>query len=82
MMKPIVLRPDEDSFMIEWVSSSARFGISLESNPSECSWFYVHKDGESACGQLPQTFFDALQELCDVIELANTEPYGVNFILD
>lgn len=80
MMKPIVIQVEDGSLLIEWISKNARFGISLEPNMKDSSWFYVHKNEEGACGELPQSFIEKLLEFAEANWwLDNTEPYGIDF---
>ena len=62
-MKPFAVHLDDGSLLIEWISNTARFGLSLEPVLSESSWFYVSKNGEGGCGELPFAFMEYILEV-------------------
>ena len=62
-MKPFAVHLDDGSLLIEWISNTARFGLSLEPALSESSWFYVSKNGEGGCGELPFAFTEYILEV-------------------
>jgi hypothetical protein len=54
--KPKAIKCADGSNLIEWITKDCRFGISLELEPSESSWYFVSKCHKSMgdCGELPK----------------------------
>lgn len=44
-MKPHIVKGEDGSILIEWISKEYRFGIALEKNKKESSWYFAAKDG-------------------------------------
>ena len=54
--KPKAIKCADGSILIEWITKNCRFGISLEKEPSESSWYFVSKCHKSLgdYGYLPK----------------------------
>lgn len=52
-MKAYVFHPDDGSTLYEWIDKDFRFGISVEIDPVETGWYFVHRDGTMESGKLP-----------------------------
>jgi len=61
-VKLYVTKYSDGSVSLEWISQLVRFGISLEQNPSESSWYYVSKDILSDSGLITESELDCLRE--------------------
>lgn len=59
-MEPFVTYCADDSLLIEWIDSDCRFGISIEPNLKESSWYFVTKD-YCDCGTLPPAMIERLK---------------------
>jgi len=53
-MKPHIAHCDDGSILFEWIAKDRRFGICIDANIKDSSWFYVNKDGVNECGDLPE----------------------------
>ena len=51
---------DDDSLLLEFVSNDLRFGIVIENDLTESSWYYVNKAQETAGCVLPDDLISAL----------------------
>ena len=60
-MKPIIYHDNDGSTSIEWISKDFRFGISIEPNPQESSWWFVTKD-YGDCGKLTEEMQKYIRE--------------------
>lgn len=60
-MKPSVYHDKDGSTLIEWISKDFRFGISIEPNPQESSWWFVTKD-YGDCGKLTEEMRKYIRE--------------------
>ena len=67
MTKPYVTKCPDGSILIEFVNKDWRFGISLEKDRKESSWYLVdkkrmtNKDFEENMGTLPEEFLNLLK---------------------
>ncbi len=63
-MKPVFIKCEDGSILIEWIHKNCRFGITLESNREESGWYFVSNDliGITESGELPEQFLDLFKE--------------------
>lgn len=53
-MKPYVFCGEDEGITVEWISDYRRFGISIDKNIKDSSWWYVDRDHNMECGDLPE----------------------------
>lgn len=61
-MKPHIVKGEDGSILIEWISKEYRFGITLEKNKKESSWFFVAKDGTMEGSELPEELLNLFKD--------------------
>ena len=61
-MKPHIIKCKDESILIEWIDKNQRFGISLEKDRKESSWYFVSKDGTTEGGELPEELLNLFRE--------------------
>lgn len=65
-MKPYIQKQLDGSILFEWIHQNCRFGISLEKDIKDSSWYFVSKKPFFSEGSyLPKEFIDQLKELKD-----------------
>lgn len=62
--RPKAIKCLDGSTLIEWITKNCRFGISLEVEPSESSWYFVSKCHKNLgdYGYLPKELIPIKQE--------------------
>jgi len=45
-LKPLISRCSDGSILLEWIKKDWRFGISIEKDPAESSWYLVTRKGK------------------------------------
>ena len=68
LMNLSVCECEDGSTLFEWIAKDCRFGISLEKELSESSWYFLTKDFKySECGILSEKALRCLKEkLCPI----------------
>jgi hypothetical protein len=63
-MKPLVHKQQDGSMLIEWISKDCRFGLCLEKNKEENSWYYISrcKNELQEDGLLPFEIIDFIKD--------------------
>lgn len=68
MAKPCVVKCEDGSTLIEFIDKDWRFGIVIDKNRKESSWYFVDKDRlnpedfENNCGHLSEDFLKLLKD--------------------
>lgn len=68
-MEAHVSHVDDGSTLIEWIADDCRFGVSIEPDLKESSWYYVTKHGPD--GHIDSVNGDLPAELLAIIEKAH-----------
>jgi hypothetical protein len=62
-MKPCVVKCEDGSTLIEFISKEWRFGICIEKERKESSWYLVTKKGKlDECDYLSKEFLSIIKE--------------------
>ncbi len=54
---------DDGSLLIEWIGTDKRFGIYIQKNPLDSTWYYVSSDHmDEGSGYLPEQLLERLRK--------------------
>jgi S-formylglutathione hydrolase FrmB len=62
---PYAIQCDDGSISIEFISKTARFGITVENDPGESGWYFVSKSGDHQFGTWPEEMATAFRQFME-----------------